>query len=131
MTSMLQTIHPWLGYAISLVVLVAAYLAFTRARDSREFVRGPYALAMVALDVQVTLGILLYALGSYWEARPEIAYLHPALSIAALAVGHALLGRAAKLQMAYDAHRTAGRGLLLALLLVLASIGVASAPPFL
>ena len=131
MTSMLQTIHPWLGYAVSLVVLVSAYLAFTRARDSREFNRGPYAAAMVALDVQVTLGIVLYALGSYGEARAEIAYLHPARSIAALAVGHALLGRAAKMQMAYDAHRTAGRGLLLALLLVLASIGVASAPPFL
>lgn len=131
MTSMLQTIHPWLGYAVSLVVLVAAMQGFRRARDSREFSKAPYALAMVLLDVQVTLGIVLYALGSYWEARAEIAYLHPALSIAALAVGHALIGRAAKLQMAYDAHRTAGRGLLLALLLVLASIGVASAPPFL
>lgn len=134
MTETLQMIHPWLGYAVSVLVLASAVMAFSRARDSREFVRRPYALTMVALDIQVTLGILLYLVGGYWDvavSRPEVAYLHPVLSVLALAVGHASIGRAAKLQMAYDAHRSAGRGLLMALLLVFASIGVASAPPFL
>lgn len=131
MSSALQTIHPWIGYLVSIVVLGSAVMAFSRARDSREFNRRPYALAMVALDIQVTIGIVQYAIGGYWDARPEIAYLHPVLAVLALAAGHALLGRASKVQMAVDAHRTAGRGLLLALLFVLASIGVASAPAFL
>lgn len=129
--SVLQTIHPYLGYLVFVAVLVVAIAAFRRARDSREFERRPYALAMVALDIQVTLGLVLYVWGSYWEARPEIAYLHPVLSFAALGVGHALLGRATRTQMAVDAHRMVGRGLLIALLLVLAAIGVASAPAFL
>lgn len=131
MTATLQAVHPWLGYLVSVVVLGAAMIAFRSAKDASEFRPGPYSLAMVLLDIHVTLGIVLYAVGGYWEARPEIAYLHPILALAALGVGHALLARAKRTQMAVEAHRTAGRGLLAALLLILISIGVASAPPFL
>jgi hypothetical protein len=130
-TDLLVTIHTWLGYLVAVVVLVAASMAFKRAKDTREFARGPYAGAMVLLDIHVLLGLILYGIGGYWDARPEIAYLHPALALIALGVGHALLGRARKTQMAVDAHRTAGRGLVLALLFILAAIGVASAPAFL
>ena len=131
MTEFLQAVHPWIGYAVFLVVLVVTFVGFGRAKDAREFSRGPYAISMVLLDVQVTLGILLYVVGGYWNDVPEIAYIHPALALLALAVGHALLGRARRIQMAVDAHRTAARGLLFATVLVLLSIGVASAPPFL
>jgi hypothetical protein len=127
----LFTIHMWVGYAVSVVVLVSALMGFSRAKDAREFAPGPYAAAMVLLDIQVLLGLVLYVVGSYWEARPEIAYLHPVLALLALGIGHALLGRARKQRMAVEAHRTAARGLLLALLFVFAAIGVASAPAFL
>jgi hypothetical protein len=127
----LATVHPWIGYVVSVVVLGTAMLAFRRAKDASEFRPGPYSLAMVLLDVHVTLGIVLYAIDGYWDARPEIAYLHPALALIALGAGHALLARAKRTQMAVEAHRTAGRGLVLALVFILLSIGVASAPPFL
>lgn len=130
-TNLLATIHMWTAYGMFLVVLVSAFLGFGRAKDAREFTAGPYSGAMVLLDITVTLGIVLYVLGSAWNARPEIAYLHPLFAFAALGVGHALLGRARKQRMAVDAHRTAARGLLLALLFVVLAIGVASAPPFL
>ena len=131
MTALLVDVHQWLGYIVSVVVLGTALLAFRKAKEAAEFRPGPYAMAMVLLDIHVTLGIVLYALGQYWNARPEIAYVHPVLAVAALGVGHALLSRARKTQMAVDAHRTAGRGLVLALLLIFAAIGVASAPAFL
>lgn len=131
MTALLQSVHPWLGYAVFVVVLVVAFMGFGRAKDAREFTPGPYAFGMVLLDVQVTLGLVLYIADSYWDARPEIAYIHPALALVALAVGHALLGRARRSQMAADAHRTAARGLVIASVLVLLAIGVASAPAFL
>ncbi|MFO7779926.1 MAG: hypothetical protein R6V28_16370, partial [Nitriliruptoraceae bacterium] len=105
MTALLADVHPWLGYLVSVVVLGAAFLAFRKAKDAAEFRPGPYALAMVLLDIHVTLGIVLYALGQYWNARPEIAYVHPVLAVAALGVGHALLSRAKGTQMAVDAHR--------------------------
>lgn len=131
MTAVLADVHQWLGYLVSVVVLGAALVAFRKAKEAAEFRPGPYALAMVLLDLHVTLGIVLYGAGQYWNARPEVAYVHPVLAFAALGVGHALLSRARSTQMAVDAHRTAGRGLVFALLLVLAAIGVASAPAFL
>lgn len=131
MNEFLQNVHPWLGYVVTVVVLASALLGSKRAKDAKEFEPGPYAGPMVLLDIHVTLGIVLYVVGGYWDARPEIAYLHPAFALAALGVGHAFLGRARKQQMAADAHRTAARGLLIALALVVVAIGVASAPPFL
>lgn len=131
MTDVLSTTHEWLSYAASIVVLAAALIASRNAKDASEFRPGLYVGAMVLIDVVVTLGIILYVLREAWYYRPEIAYLHPALAIAALAVGHVFVGRAKRTQLAVEAHGAARRGLLLALLGVLAAIGVASAPPFL
>jgi hypothetical protein len=124
----LLTVHTWTGYVVSLVVLIATVAAFGRAKDGREFEPGLYRAAYGLLALQVVLGIVLYGIDGYWDASsPLIAYVHPVLGIAALGVGQALLGRARKTQMAADAHRTAGRGLVLSFILVLAAIGVASA----
>lgn len=131
MTEFLVNLHPWTGYVVTAVLLVMAFVAFKRAKDAREYTPGTYAVAMVLLDIQVLLGLILYGIDGYWDARPEIAYLHPLLSVLALGAGHAMLGRARKTQMAVDAHRTAGRGLIVALILALVAVGVASAPAFL
>lgn len=126
MTELLLTVHPWLGYAVLALVLVASMAAFKRAKDGVEFRAGIYRAAYLLLSVQVVLGLVLYGLSRSWNAAPLIAYVHPVLGILALGAGQALLARARKTQMAADAHRLAGRGLLLTLLLVIISIGVAS-----
>ncbi len=131
MTDVLSTAHEWLAYAASIVVLGAALTASRNAKDASEFRPGLYVAAMVLVDIVVTLGIVQYVLWEAWNLRPEVAYLHPALAVAALAAGHFFIGRAKRTQMAVEAHATARRGLLLALVGVLAAIGVASAPPFL
>ncbi len=128
MTELLLQIHPWVGYAVSILVLVAALVAFKRAKDGREFEAGLFRVAYILLSLQVLTGIVLYGLGGYWDAAPLIAYVHPVVGIVALGIGQALLGRARKTQMAADAHRLAGRGLVITLVLILVSIGVASAP---
>lgn len=124
MDDLLFEAHRGLGYLVALVMLVSAAMAFGRARDAREYSKGPYAGAMVALDVQVLLGLVLYGIDGYWTADAMIAYVHPALGLLALALGHALVGRAGKHQQVVDAHRAAGRGLVVAFVLVLASIVV-------
>ena len=126
MSETLFQIHQVVGYVVSLVVLISALMAFSRAKDAREFSKGPYVGAMVLLDIQVLLGLVLYGVEAYWEADPMIAYVHPLLGLAALGAGHGLLGRARKQQMAVEAHRTAGRGLVIAFVLVMAAIGVAT-----
>lgn len=126
MTNALETIHQFTGYAVGLVVLISAFAAFGRAKDAREFSPGPYVLAVVLLDIQVLLGLALYGMGGYWDAAPAIAYVHPSLALLALVVGHLSLRRARGHRMAVDAHRTAGRGLVIALVLVAAAIVVAT-----
>lgn len=116
--------HRGFGYLVAVIVLVVAAMAFRRAKDAREYAKGPYAGAMVAIDIQVLLGLVLYAADGYWEAAPLIAYVHPLLGLAALGVGHALVGRAGKQQQVVEAHRTAGRGLAIAFVLVLIGIVV-------
>ena len=124
----LATVHTYLGYLVSLVVLVTAFTAFGKAKSAREFSAGPYRAAFGLLTVQVVLGLVIYVVNQVWTVDSVLlAYVHPALAIAALGVGQAMLGRARKTQMAVEAHRTAGRGLVLAFLLVLGAVGVASA----
>jgi heme A synthase len=126
MTETLFEIHRGVGYVVALVLLVSALMAFSRAKDAREFAKGPYVGAMVLLDIQVLLGLVLYGVDGYWEADAMIAYVHPLVALAALGAGHALIGRARKQQMAVEAHRTAGRGLVIAFALVLVAIVIST-----
>ncbi len=128
MLDTLLQIHTYTGYAVSVVVLVVAFVAFGRAKNAQEFSAGTYRVAYLLLTLQVVVGLVLYGIGGYWDAAPLIAYVHPVVGIVALGAGQAMLGRARKTQMAVDAHKLAGRGLIVTLVLILASIGVASWP---
>lgn len=124
----LHLVHEWTGYLVTLVVLVAAFVAFGRAKDAREFEPGLYRAAFGLLALQVLLGLVLYGMAGAWDAHWRIAYLHPVLAILAIGVGQMLLGKARKTQMAVEAHRLAGRGLLVSFVLVVGAVGVASWP---
>jgi heme A synthase len=126
----LSAIHTWSGYAVFIVVLATAVTAYSQAKYAREFTASRYVLALVLLDVQVLIGFVTYAVGGFWDANPEIAYLHPALALAALGSGHMLMRAAKATTNAEAAHRQAGKALIVALVLITAAIGVASAPPF-
>ena len=128
---MLVDLHTWIGYVIFVVVLVIAFTAFGRAKDAREFTTGPYAGALALLDVQVLLGLITYVVVGAWDDRPEIAYLHPLFAILALAFGHGLFSRAKSMTLAADAHRGAGRALIVAIVFIALAIGIASVPGFL
>lgn len=121
MGSTLTTVHTYLGYFVVVAVLVAAVLALRG--PSVPPVSRTSSLTMVLLDVHVTLGIVLYVVVDGWAFGALVAYVHPALALAALGVGHAALARARRSSSA----RVAGTGLLGALVLVVAAVGVASA----
>jgi hypothetical protein len=120
-------VHRALGYGISVLVLIAAFVAFGRAKNGQEFTSGLYRGVFGLLSLHVLLGIVLYVVLGSWDTVPLVAYVHPALGVVALGAGQALLGRARRLQMAADAHRAAGRALIVTLVLVLGAIGVVSA----
>lgn len=124
---LLATIHQFVGYAIVLVVLIIAGMAFGRAKDAREFSPGPYVAAAVLLDIQVLAGLILYGMDQYWDHPSALVrYLHPSLALLALITAHVGLKRARGQRMAVDAHRGAGRALVLALVLIVAAIGAVS-----
>jgi hypothetical protein len=124
----LLVVHQWTGYLVTVLVLLAAFVAFGRAKDAREFEPGLFRAVFALMALQIVLGLVLYAVDGYWDAPPLIAYVHPALAVLAIGIGQMLLGRARKTQMAVDAHRLAGRGLLLSFVFVVAAVGVASWP---
>jgi heme A synthase len=123
----LFTVHQFLGYALSVAVLLTASVAFGRAKNGQEFTAGLYRAVFGFLTLQVLLGIALYTTLKAWDGEALIAYVHPALAVLALGVGQAMLGRARRTQMAADAHRLAGRGMIVTLVLIIGAIGVSSA----
>lgn len=123
----LLTVHRWYGYAVFAIALVVAAMAFNRGRNAQEFSATPFSLTMVLVDVQVLLGAIYYVAQQAWEAGPLVAYVHPALMVVALGIGHAGVGRARREQMVQDAHRKVGRALVLLVILMAAGIGVATA----
>lgn len=128
MTETLFTIHRWSGYAVFLVVVVVAFAAFNRARNAQAFEATLFSVTAALVDIQVLLGIALYGAGKYWEAdAPLVVYVHPLVMIAALGAVHLGLARARREQMAADAHRTVGRRFVVAIVLLVIGIGVASA----
>ncbi|MEY3019350.1 MAG: hypothetical protein RLZZ272_334 [Actinomycetota bacterium] len=124
----IRTVHQWLGYAVFLVVLVVAVLAWIGSRRSTKPALPRARTTMVLLDVHVTIGIVLYAVGAWWAEgdAPLVAYVHPTLAIAALGVGHAALARARRADNAAAADRGLAVGFTIVLVLITAAIGVAS-----
>lgn len=128
MTDTLFTIHRVSGYVVFLIVVVAAFAAFNRARNAQAFEARVFSVTAVLVDLQVLLGIALYGSGKYWEGdSPLVQYVHPVLMLAALVAAHIGLARARREQMAADAHRLVGRWFVIATVLLAAGIGVASA----
>lgn len=124
---LLRAVHPWLGYLVLAVLVVAAGVAFSRGRSSRELDTGLPVVAMVLLDVQVALGAVIWIAGSHWQSGWMTAWAHPLLMLGALGAGHAALGRARRVRMVTDAWAAIGRGLVVASVLVVLGIGIASA----
>lgn len=125
--STVLSIHRGLGYVVFVLVVVAAVLAFNRAKNGQEFSAGIFSITMILMDIQLTIGLIGYGLDKFWEADAMIAYVHPIVMLAALGVGHAGLGKARKEQMAADAYRTVGRMFAISAVLLTIGIGVASA----
>jgi len=123
----LTRVHQGLGYVVALAVLTVVVVAFTQARDAREFTPGAYVAAAVLLDIQVLGGLVIYGMGQYWEHDSALlTYVHPTLAILALVAAHVGVKRARGHRMAVDAHQAAGKGLLIALVLVFGAVMAAT-----
>jgi len=114
--------HTWWQYVTLLAVIVALVFAFRSTMMDATSERV-YRLTAVAVDIQVALGIVLWLANSGWSQSFVQAWIHPLVGLGALGVLHAFVGRARKGHPEV-ANRTVRTGLIIAVLLVVAAIGI-------
>lgn len=122
MADFFLTAHAWWQYVTLLAVIVALVYAFRSSMMDATSERV-YRLTAVAVDIQVALGIVLWLANSGWSLSFVQAWIHPLVGLAALGVLHASLGRARKGHPEV-ANRTVRTGLIIAIVLVVAAIGI-------
>lgn len=123
MTEFFVNVHMWWQYVVLLAVVVSLVFAFrTAMMDSTA--ETVYRVTAVTVDVQVALGLIIWFANSGWSLNFMQGWLHPILGLAALGVLHAFVGRARKGHPEV-ANRTVRTGLIIAIVLVVATIGIA------
>ena len=83
-----------------------------------------YRITAVLVDIQVTLGIILWIIESGWNLGFLQGWLHPILGVAAAGALHGSVSAARKAHPEV-ANRNIRRGLFVVVVLVVATIGIA------
>lgn len=118
----LVTAHAWWQYAVVLAVIVSLVFAFRSAMmDSTA--ETVYRVTTVVVDIQVALGLIIWIFNEGWSLGFMQGWLHPILGIAAVGVIHAFVKRAREGHPEV-ANRTVRIGLIIAIVLVVAAIGI-------
>jgi hypothetical protein len=108
----------WLVLA---ALLATAILGIYRYRTRAGFESSPFQLAVMTVDIQVTIGIVIWIFDDGWSETFFYKVLHPAFMLVALAIAH--MGLAiAKRRNDLRSNLLAGGSSLLALVLIVMGI---------
>ena len=88
--------HGYLGYVVAAAVLGSMARAAVARGRGEEYSSGAARLAGLLLALQFVYGLLVYVTGSYWEAGPGLAYVHPLAMFAAVGAAGVATGRAGR-----------------------------------
>ncbi len=124
MADTLVTIHSIWRWLVLVGLVVAVVYGFTRSSDAAPLDKTnarPFTFALVMLDVQVLIGLLVWFAVGGWDLNVFLAWIHPIGMLGALGVGHALVGRAIR-SGGPRGYRGAAVGVLAALVIVSALI---------
>lgn len=120
MTETLVTIHSIWRWLVLVGLAAAPIYGFARPADAPPLDKTtgrPFSLALIILDIQVLIGLLVWLAGRGWELNVFLAWIHPVGMILALGLGHALVGRAIK-PGGSGSYRGAALGILGVLIIV-------------
>ena len=120
MADALVTIHSiwrWLVLAALVIAVVYGLTRRSGAAPLEKRTAQPFTLALISLDIQVLIGLVLWVAARGWELEVFQAWIHPIGMLIALGVGHAVVGRAKKSE-GTTPYRTAALGILATLVLV-------------
>jgi uncharacterized membrane protein len=122
MSDFLLNAHAIWQYLVIAAVVVSLFFSFQSTMSPTA--QRVYRLTAIAVDIQVTLGIILWVVESGWSLGLMQGWVHPIVGIAAAGVLHAVVGRAAAAGPE-TGNRVFRTGIIIAVLLVVAAIGIA------
>lgn len=125
MTDFLINAHSGWQY-VALVALVVSLVFAFRSREMVPPAEMIHRITAIVVDIQVALGIAVWIDTSAWSGGFAQAWVHPIAGLAALAVLHVFIGRARKADSEV-ANSIVRNGLVIAVVLVVAAIGIAEA----
>jgi hypothetical protein len=119
----IHSLFRWVVLGAALAALLVAALAWFGSATTDRQGRLATLVFVVAIDVQVLLGLLIYLLGHFWDSAVgrQIRFEHPSLMLLALAVSHLIAARARR-SSGLTAARLRTVGIAVSLLIILAGI---------
>ena len=96
-------------------------LGISRHLKGDPWAPGTFSAAVIAFDIQVLLGVILYLGNEGWEEGVFIAVFHPIFMVAALAVAHVGISFARRRE-AEDPNRIIGYAFFVSVVLVIAGV---------
>jgi hypothetical protein len=118
----LHSLWRWVVLLVVTVALVRGLIGWLRGGEWTGNDRLLALATIITLDIQLVLGLLLYGIGSYWEAGNFVAYIHPLVMIIAIIVAHTTTIMIRRTEPASAKFRTLTIGLFIALFLITAAI---------
>lgn len=115
----LVTIHSWVRWLVLGALLAAAIVGVYRYRARADFEPSLSQLAVMTVDVQVTIGIVIWIVDDGWSETFFYKVLHPAFMLVALAVAHIGLALAKRRNDARSNLLVGGASLVALLLIVM------------
>ncbi len=117
----LVDIHSWVRWLVLLGLVAGTGLALSRHLKREGWESGYFSAAVIALDVQVLIGIVLYLGNNGWDEGTFVAVFHPIFMLAALVAAHVAL-RYARTHPGGEPNKAMGYGLFVSVVLVVAGV---------
>lgn len=118
----LHSLWRWVVLVVVTVAFVRGVVGWLRGGAWTGNDRTLVLVAVSALDIQLILGLIVYGSRQSWNASSFIAYIHPLVMIAAIAVAHITSVRVRRAEPARAKFQTLAIGLFIALFLITAAI---------
>jgi hypothetical protein len=117
----LVTVHSWVRWLVLLALIGGAVVGLVRYRRRADWDGGIFQVAVMILDIQVAIGVVIWIVDKAWDETFFFKVLHPVSMLAALAVAHAGFA-VAKRRADLRSNLLAGASLFVSLVLIVLAI---------
>ena len=92
----LVTVHSWTRWLVLAALIVGVVVGVQRYRSKTEWNPSLYQLAVMVVDIQVTIGIVIWIFDDGWSETVFYKVIHPVFMLLALGISHMGLAIAKK-----------------------------------